>query len=58
MHGEYRMKKPVKNTYEPQFQLVVNGEQWKCVASLDYSGPSDEVYTLDLDDGKIAFGDG
>lgn len=52
------MKKPVKNIYEPQFELAVNGEQWKCVASFDYSGPSDEVYTLDRDAGKITFGDG
>ena len=46
------------NTSEPQFELAVNGEQWKRVASLDYSGPSDEIYTLDPDDGKITFGDG
>jgi hypothetical protein len=61
MHGEYRMKKLVKNTSEPHVELVVNGEQWKHVASLDNSGPSDEVYTVTLDQSdnvKISFGDG
>ena len=61
MHGEYRMKKPVKNTSEPHVELAVNGEQWKHVASLDNLGPSDEVYTVTLDQSdnvKIFFGDG
>lgn len=53
--------KPVRNTSELKVELLVNGAQWKHVASLDYSGPNDEVYTVgldQLDDVKISFGNG
>ena len=49
---------PVENTSEPQFELTVNGEQWKRVASLDCSGPNDRHYILDRETGMIRFGDG
>ena len=52
------MKMSEENTSEPQFELTVNGEHWKRVASLDCSGPNDRHYILDRRTGKISFGDG
>jgi hypothetical protein len=51
----------VKITYEPQFEVTVNGEQWKRVANLDDSGPNDEVYTTrqqDEGESSVIFGNG
>ena len=51
----------MKITYEPQFEVTVNGEKWKRVANLDDSGPNDEVYTIRQQDEReswVRFGDG
>ena len=52
------MKMPVENISEPQFELMVNGEQWERVGSLDSSGPDNRVFILDEETGMISFGDG
>jgi hypothetical protein len=57
-NNAYRMKIPIENISEPQFELSVDGELWKRVANLDCFGPDDQVYTLHAESSKIAFGDG
>jgi len=57
-NSAYKMKIPLDNISEPQFELSVDGEQWKRVANLDCFGPDDQVYTLDAESSKIVFGDG
>lgn len=47
-----------ENISELQFELIVNGEQWKRVERLDCYGSYDQVYYLDRENGEIAFGDG
>ena len=52
------MKTPIKNISEMKFELSVNGEQWRRVENLNFSGPNDQHYTLDRETGMISFGNG
>ncbi len=39
-------------------RVTVDGERWTEVPDFDASGPDDEQYVLDRDDGSVLFGDG
>jgi len=52
------MNTPKENFTEPQFELSVDGEQWKRIINIDSSGPDDQIYTLDRETGSVRFGDG
>jgi hypothetical protein len=42
----------------PQFELLVNGEQWRQTDNLKGSAPDDRVFSLDAETGVVTFGDG
>ena len=42
----------------PTIVVTVNNHLWNAVSSLRDAGPNDAVYTLNPENGSIAFGDG
>lgn len=52
------MKTSERSIFESQFELTVNGEQWKRLDSVGRASPNDAVYSLDRKSGEISFGDG